>query len=232
MGRPLNKKYFGNRNIGTNGGYTADDGIGGEGVASVTITQGTGKTNGSKTVTFSAPELPGGVTATATGSVAGGVLTITMTNKGSGYVAAPTVTVTGGGTGWSYVAVLTTDSGAPGSATNQENAIIVYAQTTSGGSRVIGDIIKQTNGRSYKVRTADGTAVCKLRTDGLSGFGTCDITAIDSAGGEYWVLKLTAHKAVLVVKGVGGGTQFATGQSVPWTLGNAVLNYSVKIQNA
>ena len=33
MGRPLNKKYFGNRNIGTNG--TSDNGIGGEGIASI-----------------------------------------------------------------------------------------------------------------------------------------------------------------------------------------------------
>ena len=31
MGRPLNKKYFGNRNIGTTG--TTDNNIGGEGVA-------------------------------------------------------------------------------------------------------------------------------------------------------------------------------------------------------
>ena len=35
MGRPLNKKYFGNRNIGSTA--TTDNGIGGEGVASVTI---------------------------------------------------------------------------------------------------------------------------------------------------------------------------------------------------
>ena len=38
MGRPLNKKYFGNRNIGSTS-TTADNGIGGEGVESVTITQ-------------------------------------------------------------------------------------------------------------------------------------------------------------------------------------------------
>ena len=41
MGRPLNKKYFGNRNIGTTS--TADTNIGGEGVESYgTIVAGSG----------------------------------------------------------------------------------------------------------------------------------------------------------------------------------------------
>ena len=64
MGRPLNKKYFGNRNIGTNGGVTADDGLGGEGVASAAVSGGSYTTR--PTLTFTAPELPGGITATAT----------------------------------------------------------------------------------------------------------------------------------------------------------------------
>ena len=36
MGRPLNKKYFGNRNIGSTS-TTTDDGIGGEGLAAYTL---------------------------------------------------------------------------------------------------------------------------------------------------------------------------------------------------
>ena len=64
MGRPLNKKYFGNRNIGTTG--TADDKIGGEGVASYgNIQAGTGWTT-APTVTFGTPDIPGGVQVTGT----------------------------------------------------------------------------------------------------------------------------------------------------------------------
>ena len=65
MGRPLNKKYFGNRNFGTTG--TGDDGIGGSRVASVTL--GTlGSYTARPTVTFSDPDLlgVGGVRATGT----------------------------------------------------------------------------------------------------------------------------------------------------------------------
>jgi hypothetical protein len=236
MGRPLNKKYFGNRNIGSSS-TTADNGIGGEGVASVTV-GGTNNSSGYTTgdsVTFTAPQLPGGVTATGTIVANGGgaIVSITITEKGSGYTTAPTVTASTGTIGTTTLtAVLTTDSGSAGSSTNQENAIIGYAYVTGGSSRVIADIKKQTNDRRYKVTTAQGTSICQLRTDGGDGEGTMDITAYDSDAGEYWVWKLTSRKAVLVQKGVGGGTQFATGTSVPWTLGNAVASYSVKIQNA
>jgi hypothetical protein len=46
------------------------------------------------TVTFSAPEVIGGVTATGTATVASGIVTgIVITNAGSGYLATPTVTI-------------------------------------------------------------------------------------------------------------------------------------------
>jgi hypothetical protein len=84
MGRPLNKKFFGNRNIGTTG-TTDDYGIGGQGVASVTI----GGTNNDyiavPTVTFAAPTLPGGVTATA-GAITMVVKSVAITNAGGSYL--------------------------------------------------------------------------------------------------------------------------------------------------
>jgi len=65
MGRPLNKKYFGNRNIGS-ASTAADDRIGGEGVASYgTIVAGSGFTQ-TPTVTFGAPKIPGGVSVAGT----------------------------------------------------------------------------------------------------------------------------------------------------------------------
>jgi len=95
MGRPLNKKYFGNRNVGTTG--TGDNGIGGTAVASVTL-----GTLGSYTVTpvatFSAPDLAnvGGVT--ATGTVTSEVLSATIAGGAAGsggYTAGNILTVTG-----------------------------------------------------------------------------------------------------------------------------------------
>ena len=52
------------------------------------------------TISISAPQLAGGVQATATAKTNGdSIISITMTNKGSGYTQNPTITVTGSGTG-------------------------------------------------------------------------------------------------------------------------------------
>jgi hypothetical protein len=243
MGRPLNKKYFGNRNIGSTS-TTTDDGIGGQGVASVTIS-GTWAdfASATTTVVFTAPQLPGGVTATGTATIVDGVVTaVVITEKGSGYTSAPTVTIEdsdlGAETTGSAIAVLTTDTGSAGSATNQENAIIVTAfipAANGGTSAVIGDIVKQTNDRRYRVKTAQGTGICQLKTTAAANAaGEMTIKATDSEGKNYLVAKLTSRKVVLVPAALGGnaGTQFASGASAKWTFGTAVLNDTVKIENA
>jgi hypothetical protein len=195
-------------------------------------------------------------TVTGTGSgcytdVYYGVKTISVTEKGSGYIsvadALPTFsTVTGSEVRATGAAVLTTDSGSrPGygdlnANTNQENAILIYAKTTSGGTVQLGDIIKQTNARSYKVKTADGTKIVKLVAT-TPAFCQATITATDSSGKTYYVTKLTAHKALLVPYGV-NGHQFPTigfeadgspiYQSVKWTFGAAIAGQTVTIANA
>lgn len=90
MGRPLNKKYFGNRNIGTNG--TSDNGIGGEGVASVTIAGTNNNYIAVPTATFADPTLPGGVTATA-GTITMVVKSVSITNAGGSYIDEEVVTL-------------------------------------------------------------------------------------------------------------------------------------------
>jgi hypothetical protein len=94
MGRPLNKKYFGNRNANT--AVVGDDGLGGKQVSSVTIgTPGVYTTRA--TATFSAPDLagPGGVT--ATGTVTMEALAVTVNAGGTGYDVGDLITVTGAG---------------------------------------------------------------------------------------------------------------------------------------
>ena len=329
MGRPLNKKYFGNRNIGSLSTTSDNYGIGGEGLATVaTGTAGSGYSTG-VTLTVANPTIPGGVAATVSVAVSaraangtGGAVTgYSVTDRGSGYVSAPSVTfnkpatVTGTFSGVSGTKVLTTtgsttgifpgmtvtgdaglgtgsaantvvvdtvdsatqvtvltnndgtittatltftdvgtsaspgtrtlttSSGDVGTVTNQENAIICYAKTTSGGTRQIGDIIKQVSTNRYKVRTADGVAVCQLVTDGSTGHLKMDITAYDTAGnpgvaGEYWVSSLKSRVVELISKASIGGTDFTNGKKVKWTLtGSAVapsgLDYGTAvIQNA
>ena len=69
-------------------------------VGSVTVNSTGAGYTGTPTVTFSAPETPGGVTAVGTASVdalRGEVTSVTVDNPGSGYQSVPTITFTGGG---------------------------------------------------------------------------------------------------------------------------------------
>lgn len=121
MGRPLNKKYFGNRNTGS-ASTTADDNLGGKRVASVTIdTAGSYTTR--PTVTFSTPDKTSLGAVRATGTVNMEALSATVVDGKSGYVVGDLLSITGAGGARAYVktvdgitgAVLTvnfTDAGA------------------------------------------------------------------------------------------------------------------------
>jgi hypothetical protein len=336
MGRPLAKRFFGNRNVGSSS-TTADNGIGGEGVASVSQPGGgvgsiviSNTYQNFPTLTAAAPTIPGGVTAllspvfevaTVTfssggqtnadylpglstsivglgggaivnitevaskvtavdvttagtnrgefrrGDITGAGITtfqvlqapnagtdlqinvtfrvkrIEVTEQGSGYVTVPALTWGGhtftGQTAPSLnVVTLTTDTGAVSSPTNQENAIIVRAKTTGGGSVLIGDIQAQKGSHRYRIRTANGTAVCKLVATATPLVNQAYIQATDSTGNNYFVMKLSSRNAVVIRKAGGSNYEFANpttypnGQIVRWTFGAAVLNKSVQIENA
>jgi hypothetical protein len=93
MGRPLNKKYFGNRNTGSTS-VTTDDGIGGGAVASVTL-NALGAYTTRPTITFAnTPKLPGGVR--ATGTITSEVESVTTVGgTQTGYTVGQLVTVDG-----------------------------------------------------------------------------------------------------------------------------------------
>jgi hypothetical protein len=191
---------------------------------------------------FTATPLATTNTVSATGltlNVTYGLLSIAVTEKGSGYTSPADAAVSfSGSTGAAATAVLTTDSGAVGSATNQENAIIIHANTSGGGTTAkVGDIIRQVSGRRYKVKTADGIKICQLGTDDAPTPAGAYIIATDSDSNTYYVTKLTAHKATLVRKTFAslGQWQFETSQSALWMLfegqANPIIGY-VKIENA
>jgi hypothetical protein len=180
-----------------------------------------------------------GVLSTVTGGGSGakaditmGLLGITVTQRGSGYTAPADAAVTfSGSTGAAATAVLTIDSGLVGSATNQENAIIIRANTDGEGA-AIGDIIKQSSSRRYKVRTGDGTAVCKLVADNTPATFEAYIQATDDNGNTYFVTKLTAHKATLAQWSNNESEWlFTDGASAPWSF-TSTADGRVIIENA
>jgi len=230
MGRPLNKKYFGNTNYQDFGFAN----VGGEGVASVVIAAPIAASmNTGATVTFSAPQLTNGQTATGTVTIdgAGDIASITVTSAGSGYTSVPTITITDTVAGGGETATLT--SGSDGvtialtaNGTARQNSIKCEAQIGAGTEVMTGDVVKQVGSKRYKVTTADGTAVCKLVQNNSLGANEMSIVATDSIGATYFVQKLTARKVVLTQKTAvnmspGGSTwNFITGASVPWTFGS------------
>jgi len=95
------------------------------------------------------------------------------------------------------------------------------------------DIIKQENSHSYRVLTSSvntypGT-LCKLVGAAPTTAGTMAINATDSAGGTYWVYKITNRKAYLIRN---TGTQFANYQAVSWNFTTPVANVSVTVDNS
>lgn len=217
MGRPLNKKYFGNTNT---------DGVGGESVASVTVVSGDSASyDAADAITFSAPQISGGTTATGTIVVGGSgeVTGVTVTNGGTGYTSAPTVTITtstGTQTTLTLTAVLTATA---------QNGIVCQGITSGSTNRTSGnDIIKQVSATRFKIRTQDGTAVCKLKASAPTAAGEMAIVATDASSGTYYVTKISGHKVQLTR---GTGTVYVTGQSVPWTFGTATATLA-KLPNA
>lgn len=120
-----------------------------------------------------------------------------------------------------------------GSGFNPEPAIIAYAYT--GSSLKQADIVRQVSTHRYKVNTSDTVTpvIAMLKTTGAaSALGEMTIKATDSAGGTYWVAKLTSRKAVIVPD---TGIQFplvnGQAQAIRWTFDAPTADTTVQIEN-
>jgi len=177
----------------------------------------------------------------AGGSGTGAELTVTFRAKavlivepGSGYTAAPTA-ATGPTQSVTFTSVaLATDSGAIGSATNQENAIRItawlpavgaagYISGAGGSQGLEGDIVRQRGSRSFTVVTTEGKGRVKLTTTTVTA-GTASIEASDYNGNTYYVSKLSNHRATLTRWTQNGASAwvYATGDSAKWSFAAAV----------
>lgn len=154
-----------------------------------------------------------------------------ITAAGSGYTGAETFTVTLAGG-----AVGTPPAGTIVLTTAKQNAIVAYAYI--GGGLEVADIVKQTRSRGYNVTGASGTVYNAMLTGSTaSASEQMNISAVDSGGGEYWVMKLTNGNALVKQKG-SGPWEFSDMTEVPWTFAAAPRStplqagYNVKIDNA
>ena len=217
--------------------------------------KGTGYVSGN-TVTISGAQLGGvdgtnDLTITLGGSVAaaGTITAINIVEPGSGYVTAPTFTFSTGTIGTAGpVVAFAADTGAVGSATNEENAILAYAYI--GGSLRLVDIVRQISTKRYKVRYNGTNYVARIRhdaiADGTAGYTAAEgvelnMIAQDASNGTYLVRKLFNRTCTLASVAINNstigitnntaGTVFANNKQTKWTFGSAD-SATVKIQNA
>ena len=228
MGRPINKKYFGNTNSPYDNGQTGGaTGVGGEGIAAIVplSTATSYSTSTAVTWTAGAPAIPGGTPASGTVTVdANGVATaLTILVAGSGYTSTATsLTFTPNPT--------TTGTFAISLTTGRQNALNFTAwvptasngTANSGGSAVIGDIVKQQGTSRYYVKTAQGYGVCKLVAD-TATIGTMVLQATDANGNTYYVTRLASKKARLTQNTQNGSNAwvYETNDLAKWTFGAA-----------
>ena len=220
MGRPIKSKFFGNRaspyDNAQTGGVT---GVGGEGVATIALNN-TGTlytTSTSIALTFTAPQIKGGVAATGsvTTNSTGSVATVTLLTAGTGYTSVPTATVTGGTTGTVATFTVALTSAAV------QNALAFTSYLTTGSNAVTGgDILKQEASRRYLVQNSEGRGQVKLVASDTLAAGQMSLIATDGSGATFYVTKLTARKATLVNR-TSTSTAVVTGATAGWTLGAA-----------
>jgi hypothetical protein len=173
------------------------------------------------------------ITLTVVGAVAaaGTITGITITEGGSGYTTVPAVTLSTGTQGTLTVtAAFAADTGAVGSATNQENTILMTAFLTGGSAGPV-DIIRQVSTNRFKVTDGTRTGIVKLKSSVATAAGEASVRLVDTTGtGTYFATKITSRKAT-ITRGTGSQAAFVTGTSVPWNM-TAATATSLLIDNA
>jgi len=240
MGRPLKKRFFGDKKFGVG----LIQSVGGEGISLLTVSNTATNSGYSTTtvVTWSAStstQITGGIAATGTATVlynggTGRIQSLNITNSGTGFISTSGITISftpsSVGTATTFVTALTT---------NRRNAVTIasYLSTVSGtpGAVVGGDIIKQEGSRSYLVQNSQGRGRVKLVATATNSLakGQMNMTATDFFGAVYLISKLAARKATVVRYQTGtNSTYLVANGPAKWTTASATgttLNLSVTI---
>jgi hypothetical protein len=191
MGRPLNKKYFGNRNTPP---------VGGEGVASVTLVN-RGSYTTRPTVTFAAPSLAGGVT--ATGTVSSEAVSAAVTAGGTGYLVGDLLTVTtAGGTAVFAVATLAGDGSTGQVATVTVDSAGVFTTLAAGAQATTTDSVAGANA----TLTITYRAAEVVITDTGGGYTSAPTATFTQSVTGTAVLTATRENAITVTGRVVAGS--------------------------
>ena len=121
-------------------------------------------------------------------------------------------------------------TGTIGNTGNTGATQIQFTAFVTGGSANTGYATAQKGSTTFKITTTDGTEDCILQAvaSGSLTAGQCQLTATDSAGGTYYVSKITSRYVTLGA--LGTGTQFSAGDRALWVAsGSESAGVSVSI---
>ena len=203
--------------VGTKAVFQVTSINGGGGVTGVSVyTAGNMTTLGANPIATTTNSVAG---AGATLTVSYGVLGVDVTSGGSGYENATdaAITFSGGGSAATGHSVMTAA---------QLNAITPIAKVIGSSTNLAADIVKQTGTNHYLMTTSDGTSVCTLVATTSLNPGDAYLIATDSTTSTYYITKLTAHRATLILQtdnSGGGGVEYPDGWEAPWTLDAATV---------
>lgn len=208
------------------------------------------------TITISAPTTTGGIQATATATVSGGVITaITLTNVGSGYSSKPTVTVSGGsGSGAVLEAVMTEVPGtgsvksiavtAAGSGYTVDPVVTISAPNISGGIQATATASRTGSAINAIVITNPGSGYTEIPlvtitrgsgdTTGTGGAAQATLTPYNtelmSTGGSAKARYITKRVTVQVISSgirIYSAISSVQGSSVDWYVRTSLTGSSV-----
>ena len=194
-------------------------------------------------VTISAPQMAGGVQATAIAKTNGdSIATVTMTNKGSGYTQNPTITVTGSGTGIlvsprlvntttrAFDTTLKFDRITYSSSVKDWTAstayttgeIVAYQNTTTGTQEAYEVAVDFTSGTTFSVENTTGVTVLTVMADE-------DFTnAADRIAAYYYPTEgMLGDDLELLQKGTGYPSNLVTGPGFDQDPGFDSANFDV-----
>lgn len=224
MGRPINKKFFGNLNLPSYGSEQLGSGVGGEGVASVTISNSGTNYSAGTSVTFSAPQIKGGVRATGTPSIPtsgthkGKIMDITVSVAGSGYT--------------SGTLSVTTATAVSKASTGTDGATRIYPANTTG--IYAGMLVQGTGvGTSSYVTTVGAGYVDVNATNAGTVSGT--VKFLDNGAGFADTVVLTSNNVATARQNAISFTSYLTTGSSAVTGGDIIKQEAAKrylVQNS
>ena len=106
-------------------------------------------------------------------------------------------------------------TGAIGASSGTGQQITMQAFVTSGSANVTTEVVQKGTHR-FRCTTSDGTETCTLTSvaSGSLSAGQCQLNATDSAGGTYFVSRISNNW--IEIGALGTGSQVAVGDRVQW----------------